>query len=168
MKRCPDASLAAGHNVPAIASGFLAAFPASFRAAALAALIAAATLSAAVVPAPAQAQTTPGAAPANPLDQRSRQFPADARRGILQVAAANVIQMDGKPDRLAPGARIRDAQNRIVLTGALVGQTLRVNYTRETGGQVHEVWILTAEEAAQKRAGNNDLVQRNFRFASED
>lgn len=160
MKRCPAARSDAGHR-PTSMSAALASYS-------LAALLAVAATSALLFPAPAQAQNTSAAAPANPLDQRTRQFPADARRGILQVAAANVIQMDGKPDQLAPGARIRDAQNRIVLTGALVGQTLRVNYTRETGGRVHEVWILTAEEAAQKRAGNNDLVQRNFRFASED
>ena len=164
MKRCPAARLAAGHNASTPAP----CFSAGFLSAALAGLLTVTAFIPLVAPATAQAQTSPGAAPANPLDQRSRQFPADARRGILQVAAANVIQMDGKPDRLAPGARIRDAQNRIVLTGALVGQTLRVNYTRETGGQVHEVWILTPEEAAQKRAGNNDLVQRNFRFASEE
>jgi hypothetical protein len=147
MKRCPNSGPAAR---------------------ALAALLLVAGASSLLAPTPAWAQTGPGATAANPLDQRTRQFPPDARRGILQVAAANVIRMDGQPDRLAPGARIRDAQNRIVLTGALVGQTLRVNYTRENAGQVHEVWILSAEEAAQKRAGNNDLVQRNFRFASED
>jgi|JI81BgreenRNA_FD_contig_31_3340513_length_732_multi_4_in_0_out_0_1 hypothetical protein len=161
MKRCPLARTVAGRSASV--------FSAVHTTRILAGWLVVIASSALVSPGPALAQSTSSAAaPANPLDQRSRQFPADARRGILQVAAANVIQMDGKPDRLAPGARIRDAQNRIVLTGALVGQTLRVNYTRETGGQVHEVWILTAEEAAQKRAGNNDLVQRNFRFASED
>jgi hypothetical protein len=54
--------------------------------------------------------------------------------------------MDGKPDRLSPGARIRDLNNMLVLSGGLVGKTIPVVYRRDAAGLVHEVWILTADE----------------------
>ena len=101
-------------------------------------------------------------------DQIQRQFPEHARRGVLRVVAPPEILLDGKADRLSPGARIRGSDNQIVMPHQLVGQDLRVNYAREGMGLVHQVWILTPAELAQQRAGNNgDGVQRNFRFASE-
>jgi hypothetical protein len=39
----------------------------------------------------------------------------------------------------------------LVMSGTLIGQELLVNYTRESAGMVHEVWILTPAEAALKR-----------------
>ena len=80
-----------------------------------------------------------------------RTFPAAALRGEMVVVAPPGITLDGKADRLSVGSRIRDADNRLVLSGALVSQTLVVNYLRENGGPVHEVWILNPEEARLKR-----------------
>ena len=100
--------------------------------------------SAALLPLPASAQTD-GVTP------NVRQFPKAALRGELVVVAAPNITLDGKADRLSPGARIRDANNMLVLSGALVNQTLVVNYLRESAGNVHEVWILNSEEIRQKR-----------------
>ena len=80
-----------------------------------------------------------------------RQFPTNALRGILVVVGAPSITLDGKPDRLSPGARIRDMKNMLVMNGTLIGKTLVVNYTREAAGMVHEVWILTPAEAALPR-----------------
>ncbi len=94
-----------------------------------------------------------------------RQFPKQALRGYLEVTAAPLVQLDGKQDRMSPGARIRNAQNLIVLPGALRGQTLVVNYVREMNGLIHEVWILTPREVEEKRAGAGTV--RNFIFESE-
>ena len=82
-----------------------------------------------------------------------RNFPSKALRGQMLVQQHPLITMDGVATRLSPGARIRDANNMMVMTGALVGITtpLVVNYVIDPQGQVHEVWILTAAEAAQKR-----------------
>ncbi|MDB5779950.1 MAG: hypothetical protein JWP93_2315 [Polaromonas sp.] len=80
-----------------------------------------------------------------------RQFPAAALRGDMVVTAPPAITLDGKADRLSPGARIRDANNLLVLSGALVNQKVVVNYLRENAGNVHEVWILNPEEARLKR-----------------
>jgi len=79
-----------------------------------------------------------------------REFPPTAQRGILVVTYPPVIQLNGQPDRLSPGARIRGTNSLLVLSGSIVGQSLVVNYVREPMGLVHEVWILTPEEAALK------------------
>ena len=94
---------------------------------------------------PASAQTATEFKPA------VRTFPAAALRGEMVVQAPPLVSMDGKPDRLSPGARIRDANNMLVMSGALVAQTLVVNYLRESTGQVHQVWILNSEEIRLKR-----------------
>ena len=80
-----------------------------------------------------------------------RNFPPAALRGEMVVLAPPGITMDGKADQLSPGSRIHDANNMLVLSGALVNQTLSVNYLRENMGLVHEVWILNSEEIKQKR-----------------
>lgn len=94
-----------------------------------------------------------------------REFPKAALRGELVVVAPPAIRLDGRPDRLSPGARIRSAQNMLVMSGTLVGQALTVNYLRDAAGLVHEIWILSAEETLEKRAGAQSA--RNFVFGSE-
>ena len=93
-----------------------------------------------------------------------RNFPKAALRAVLVVRSPPEISLNGKADRLSPGARIRNINNNYVPSGNLLGQEMLVNYTRDTGGQVHEVWILSPEEAKEKRAG---LSARNFSFSSE-
>ncbi len=100
-------------------------------------------------------------------DQFQRRFPEQARRGVLRITTPPEILLDGKRDRLSPGSRIRTEANLIVPPHQLIGQELQVNYTREGLGLVHEVWLLTPVEQAQQRAGKGEVVQRNFRFASE-
>lgn len=80
-----------------------------------------------------------------------RPFPGNALRGVLVVTQPPDITLNGKPDRLSPGSRIRDANNMLALSGTLIGKELVVNYTRESMGMVHDVWILTDEEARDKR-----------------
>jgi hypothetical protein len=81
-----------------------------------------------------------------------RPFPPNAVRGILSITQPPDVLMDGKPDRLSPGARIRGANNMLVLSGTLMGQALRVNYTREPNGSIHQVWVLTDREAQRPAA----------------
>ncbi|MEJ7687479.1 MAG: hypothetical protein WKG52_11050 [Variovorax sp.] len=80
-----------------------------------------------------------------------RNFPGGTLRGKLTVVNSPEIQLDGQPERLAPGARIRSAQHMMVMPAAITGQNLLVNYTRDAAGLVREVWILTPEEARAKR-----------------
>ena len=80
-----------------------------------------------------------------------RTFPAKALRGKLVVQSAPEVLLDGKPDRLSPGARIHGPDNLLIMSARLTGQTYTVNYVRDGHGLIHEVWILTPEEAAIKR-----------------
>jgi hypothetical protein len=81
--------------------------------------------------------------------QMPRNFPAQALRGELVVAAPPEILLNRQPARLAPGARIRGADNLLVLSGTLVNQRLLVHYTFDTLGLVRDIWILTPAEAAR-------------------
>ena len=82
--------------------------------------------------------------------QTARPFPANALRGALQVTQAPELQLNSQPARLSPGARIRGTDNLLQLSASLTGQSLLVHYTQDPSGLVHEVWILTPDEAARK------------------
>jgi hypothetical protein len=94
-----------------------------------------------------------------------RQFPPAAKRGFLEITAPPEALLNGTADRLSPGARIRGANNMLVMSGALVGQRLVVNYTRTPQGQIHDVWILSDAEALEERAGSEPIT--NFVFGSD-
>ena len=92
-----------------------------------------------------------------------RTFPKDAKRGELIVVSAPDIAINGRPDRLSPGVRIRDARNNLVLSGTLANQALVVNYVRDNTGLVHNVWVLSSEEIKQKMPGQPDGLFSNIR-----
>ena len=75
-----------------------------------------------------------------------RDAPKDVVLGRIVVTAPPEITLDGKPDRLSPGSRIRDLNNMLVLSGGIVGKDLPVVYRRDAAGLVHEAWILTEVE----------------------
>ena len=77
-----------------------------------------------------------------------RNFPQTALRGAVVIGEAPEIALNGKPARLAPGARIRDANNMSIVPGALIGGRFLVHYTVDTSGLVKDVWILRPDEAA--------------------
>ncbi len=95
-----------------------------------------------------------------------RDFPPAALRGVLQVTQAPEVLLDGRADRLSPGARILGPRNELVMSASIAGERLVVNYTREPNGMVHQVWLLNQQEAALKRPGATR--ERNFIFASEE
>lgn len=79
-----------------------------------------------------------------------RMFTSQALRGELVVGAPPEVTLNGKPARLAPGARIRDEGNIVQLPASLAGRKFTVFYTLEPGGELLDVWILTAEEMRRK------------------
>ncbi len=81
--------------------------------------------------------------------QMLRPFPATALRGELVVLQPPDVALNGRPARLAPGARIRGDNNLLQLSGTLVKQRVTVNYTVEPGGLLLDVWILTPAERAR-------------------
>ena len=80
--------------------------------------------------------------------QTQRAFPQNALRGSLVFGTAPEAMLNGDPARLAPGARIRDASNMVVVPTAVTGGPYLVNYTLDPGGLVKDVWILRPDEAA--------------------
>lgn len=94
-----------------------------------------------------------------------REFPAAARRGTLEVTQPPNVLLNGQAERLSPGARIKNTNNTLVMSGSLVGQQLVVNYRRDPQGLIHEVWILNDAEAQLKRPGSGPV--RNFFFESD-
>ena len=82
-----------------------------------------------------------------------REFPKNALRGELLVVQPPQVTVNGQPRTLSPGARIRGTNNLLVMSAGLVGQPVLVNYQLDPQGQLREVWILTAEEARERRAG---------------
>ena len=82
--------------------------------------------------------------------QFQRSFPQTALRGELTVTQPPEVLLNGAPARLAPGARIKGGNNLLVMSGAIVGQTLPVHYTIDTYGLVKDVWLLRADEVARK------------------
>lgn len=76
-----------------------------------------------------------------------REAPKDVKPGMMAVSATPpIVAINGVETRLSPGARIRDTNNMMVLSGALAGQTVPTVYRRDQMGNVHEVWLLTPEE----------------------
>ena len=84
------------------------------------------------------------------LAQMQRQFPKNALRGTVVIGELPSVVLNGRETRFAPGARIRNASNMIVLSGTLVGAKLLVHYTLDSMDQLSDVWILTPVEAAKR------------------
>jgi len=85
---------------------------------------------------------------ASAVAQVQRAFPQDALRGVIAFGLTPEIQVNGVAARLAPGARIRDGNNTVVLPGAVTGGRFVVHYTVDTSNLVKDVWILRPEEMA--------------------
>ena len=77
-----------------------------------------------------------------------RTIPAEAKRGEIRHLQEMLVEIDGKRQRLSPGAQIRDTDNRLVLPMSMM-QKLDVKYLVDGLGNIHRVWILTAQERAQ-------------------
>lgn len=78
-----------------------------------------------------------------------RRIPDDAKRGTFTAGPIPAVEIDGKPYRLAPGARILGPNNSTV-TPNQVPPKSTVRYQLDGQGQVRVVWVLTAAEAATK------------------
>ena len=78
-----------------------------------------------------------------------RSIPAEAKRGELRHLNDMIVEIDGKAVRLAPGARIRDPDNLIMLPTAIPAGVL-IKYTQDAQGMVNQVWILSPTEAARR------------------
>jgi hypothetical protein len=79
---------------------------------------------------------------------QARDFPASAKTGELKSTDYPFVKIDDKQMRLAPGARVFDLNNRIILP-TLLPAGVKILYETESSGLVLTIWLLTAEEAAR-------------------
>lgn len=104
------------------------------------------------------------AAPVAAQPVQGRHFPATALRGQLQFLTPPMVQVNGELARLAPGARIRGVDNLLILSGGLVGRSAIADYTVDPLGQLHDVWLLSADEAANQPWPTTPQQAAQWRF----
>ena len=96
--------------------------------------------------------------------QIARNFPPTALRGALEITAPPDALLNGQPVRLAPGSRIRAANNMLQLSASLVQQPLLVHYTVDPLGLVKDVWVLSPDEAAKRPWPSNPTEAQRWLF----
>lgn len=97
----------------------------------------------------------------------ARNFPANALRGSVTFLGGNKAQLNDQTVRTAPGLRVLNARNHLVMPHTLRGKTYTVHYVMEPSTRMLQtVWLISEAEAAKPRAAPG-MVVRNFRFESE-
>jgi len=81
-----------------------------------------------------------------------RALPEDSRLGVMRHVQGMLVRIDDRTVRLAAGAQVRDAPNRIVLPVAIPRGSI-VRYTLDREGYLFRVWILSPQELAREKAG---------------
>lgn len=78
-----------------------------------------------------------------------RNIPADAPRGRFTASTFPEVLINGKPMRLAPGARILTPNN-LTVTPNQVAAGATVRYRLDAQGQIQTVWVLGNEEVRKR------------------
>ncbi|MFN3564805.1 MAG: hypothetical protein ACK4V1_02305 [Burkholderiaceae bacterium] len=81
--------------------------------------------------------------------QAARKIPADAPKGRLTALQIPLVTIDGRRFRLAPGARIINANN-LTVTPNLVAAGTPVRYELDAQGLIRTVWIVDAGPGAER------------------
>ena len=75
-----------------------------------------------------------------------RTFPPDVRRGEIIAHQYPALKIGATTYQLAPGAKIFNWQNMIMVPTALPARRLQVLYTVDFNGHLSAIWLLTDEE----------------------
>jgi hypothetical protein len=78
-----------------------------------------------------------------------RTIPPEAQRGRIAAIEMGSVRIDSKVFKMAPGARILNANN-LTVTPNLVAANTVVRYQLDGQGQIRTIWILTPEEARRR------------------
>jgi hypothetical protein len=78
---------------------------------------------------------------------QQRLLPDSVKPGVLRAYEYPEVQIDGRWYRLSPGIRIVDQRNMSILPTMLVTGG-PVAYLLDSYGFVHQLWLLSPEEAA--------------------
>jgi hypothetical protein len=76
-----------------------------------------------------------------------RTIPANAQSGTIRHLQGMLVEIDGQPVMLAPGAQIRDTSNRVIVPTALPPGA-QIRYVLDRQGQPYRIWLLSPAEAA--------------------
>jgi len=76
-----------------------------------------------------------------------RNFPQDAKRGEMKAFRYPYMKIGDKTLHMSAGSRIFNEQNFIIMPSSLQKQAAQVMFSTDIGGELSEVWLLTAEEA---------------------
>jgi len=76
-----------------------------------------------------------------------RMLPPEAKRGEMQAPVSSRMVINGKAYGMAPGIKLRDANNMIIFPNS-VKAPASVRFTVDQLGLVDQVWILTPQEKA--------------------
>jgi hypothetical protein len=79
-----------------------------------------------------------------------RTFPQNAQAGQIDGHHYPEVKIGNEIYRLAPGARIYDTFNRIIMPNHLP-QSAKVLYQLDPGGLLIQMWLPTPEEAGMER-----------------
>jgi hypothetical protein len=80
----------------------------------------------------------------------ARQLPAGARFGEIAAFQYPLVAIGKRTFRIAPGAKIYNQQNLIIMPAAMPGRGA-VLFKLDTAGEISGIWLLTAEEAARAK-----------------
>lgn len=72
--------------------------------------------------------------------ERLRIIPEDAKKGVMWPPEGRRVRINDSIMVLAPGATIRDMNNRLVLPSS-VRRPKKIRYTLDMYGQVRRIWI---------------------------
>ncbi|MDX1431141.1 MAG: hypothetical protein R3286_01710, partial [Gammaproteobacteria bacterium] len=76
--------------------------------------------------------------------ERLRRIPEQAREGVMLPPEGRFVIIDRDRFTLAPGALIRDLNNRIVLPD-YVRKPAKVRYTLDSKRQISQIWIVAEQ-----------------------
>lgn len=74
-----------------------------------------------------------------------RALPYSAKRGELTSAQYPFVTIGGKRYQLAPGAKVYDKENRIIMP-TLYPARAPIAYQEDLNGDIIKIWLLTVEE----------------------
>jgi len=77
-----------------------------------------------------------------------RDFPQQARRGTITSHQYPHYRIGSTTYRIAPGGRIYNEQNLIIMPASLPNGKAEVMYRLDMQGDLSAIWLLTREEAA--------------------
>ena len=88
-----------------------------------------------------------------PLAHAARPLPADGQTGYFKALDYPLVQIGKDALRLAPGARVFDLDNRVMMHNQLPAEA-NVLYQYDVSGLILNIWFLREEEIQElKKAG---------------